>query len=211
MLTHFFLSFIFLLFQFLLSNVDGFNNRLPKIRPIPDQQQQLKFVYRKFAVEGDDVGLVVQESPVVPTGTTVTKEAMKYHPDGTHYIMCGACKTAYVVKENQFGKGGLRVMCNVCRKEWFQNSDKVQKTDNEYQLSDMTGDKIAEVKKILSDRNFPKYPRVDKIGIFIGNLPYTFEEQDIYDLIAEYGVTSVSLVRDPQGQSKGFAFAEVRN
>lgn len=50
---------------------------------------------------------------------------------------------------------------------------------------------------------------MDKIGIFIGNLPYTFDEKDIYDILAEYGVVSVSLVRDPEGQSKGFAFAEV--
>ena len=52
---------------------------------------------------------------------------------------------------------------------------------------------------------------MDKIAIFVGNLPYTFVESDIYDLFAEYGVTSVSLVKDPEGQSKGFAFVEVSN
>ena len=45
----------------------------------------------------------------------------------------------------------------------------------------------------------------------MGNLPYAYDEKDIYDLVAEYGVTQVSLVRDQEGQSKGFAFAEVSN
>lgn len=206
----------YLLFHFWSAEVTGFNNRLPKMRQV--LAPQIKNIYRSFAsTEAAGGGDVIAEVPspgVVVAAETASvveapKEELKYHEDGTSYIMCGACKTAYIVKENLFGKGGLRVMCNICRKEWFQNNDKVQKTDREFQLLDMTEGKIAEVKKILYDRNFPKYPRVDKIGIFIGNLPYTFEEQDIYDLIAEYGVTSVSLVRDPAGQSKGFAFAEV--
>ena len=86
-------------------------------------------------------------------------EQLKYHPDGTSYIMCGACKTAYVVEAGQFDKGGQRVRCSVCDKEWFQNSDRVQQTDSEYRLADMPDGKVAEVKQILADRNFPKYPR----------------------------------------------------
>ena len=35
---------------------------------------------------------------------------LNYHPDGTSYIMCGACKTAYIVEANQFDAGGkLRI------------------------------------------------------------------------------------------------------
>jgi hypothetical protein len=83
-------------------------------------------------------------------------------------------------------------------------------SDKEHVLQNMTDSKIAEVKKILADRNWPRYPRVEKIGIFIGNLPYHYDEKEIGELLGEYGLTAISLVRDPAGQSKGFAFVEVR-
>ena len=49
----------------------------------------------------------------------------------------------------------------------------------------------------------------DRIGIFVGNLPYEYDEQNIGDLFGEYGVRQISLIRDPEGLSKGFAFVEV--
>ena len=49
--------------------------------------------------------------------------------------------------------------CGVCDKEWFQNSDRMQRTDDEFQLAEMGPEKVEEVKNILADRNFPKYPR----------------------------------------------------
>ena len=75
----------------------------------------------------------------------------------------------------------------------------------------MTEEKINEVKKIIAEKNWPKYPRVDKFGIFVGNLPYTYEEKDLGDLFGEYGLTGITLVRDTEGRSKGFAFLEVSN
>lgn len=73
----------------------------------------------------------------------------------------------------------------------------------------MTPEKIADVKRIISESNWPKYPRVDRFGLFVGNLPYSYGETDVADLFAEYGVLAVALVRDPEGASKGFAFIEV--
>jgi RNA recognition motif-containing protein len=73
----------------------------------------------------------------------------------------------------------------------------------------MTDDKVAEIKKIISENNFPKYPRVDKVGVFVGNLPYTYTEKEIGDLFAEYGITNIALVKGTDGMSKGFAFIEV--
>jgi len=130
-------------------------------------------------------------------------------PDGTDYIVCGACKTAYLADEKKIGRKGIRVRCSICSKEWFQNNERLLKSDSEHKLTNMTNEKISEVRQIIADRNWPKYPRVDKFGIFMGNLPYTYDEKDIGDLVAEYGVTGISLVKDPSGQSKGFAFIEV--
>lgn len=162
------------------------------------------------ATGGAEAATPAAVSLIAPASVAVTKPS-EYRPDGTAYITCGACKTAYVVQDAMFRRGpGARVKCSVCNKEWFQNGDKLQTTDGENRLMDMSQTKVDEVKRILADRNFPKYPRVDKVGVFIGNLPYTYDETDILNLLAEYGVASVSLVKDPEGQSKGFAFAEVR-
>ena len=199
------ISICFLINFFVSLRVNGLIRKIPKFTKISFSDKQFLNNIIISSTSIDNVPLNSESS----LNQNNKNKALEMQPEGTSYIMCGACKTAYVVKENMFAKGGLRVVCSVCGKEWFQNNDRVQKTDNENQLTDMTTEKIGEVKRILADRNFPKYPRVDKVGVFIGNLPYTFEEKDIYDILAEYGVMQVSLVKDPQGQSKGFAFAEV--
>eukprot|EP01041_Mallomonas_annulata_P010287 gene10287-21466_t len=123
------------------------------------------------------------------------------------YVMCSLCKSAYIVHDKEVRRG-TKVRCGVCDKEWFQSGDRMMMTDDSYDIVNMTDTKVADVKRILADKNFPKYPRVDKFPIFVGNLPYTFEEKDICDLFAEYGIVNVALVRDPAGQSKGYAFIE---
>eukprot|EP01036_Dinobryon_divergens_P023186 gene23186-31506_t len=75
----------------------------------------------------------------------------------------------------------------------------------------MSDSKISEIQKILAEKNYPKYPKVDKVGVFVGNLPYSYTEKEIGDIFAEYGVTNIALVRGPDGLSKGFAFVECSN
>ena len=47
--------------------------------------------------------------------------------------------------------------------------------------------------------------------LYVGNLPYTFNEDDIKKLFSAYGsVSSVSIITDKMsGRSKGFAFVEL--
>lgn len=126
------------------------------------------------------------------------------------YLMCSTCKSAYVADETLLNsRVGLRVRCGVCEKEWFQSIERLSTLDNSSQLGNMSEEKIADVKRILAESNFPKYPRVDRIGLFVGNLPYSYDDKDLLDLFCDYGVTSVALVRDNEGLSKGFAFVEV--
>lgn len=138
-----------------------------------------------------------------------TVENIVRQPKGTSYFMCSVCKTAYIADTKILGNKGSKVKCGVCEKEWFQTIDRLLKTDENQVLETMPTSAIREVKRIIADRNVPKYPRVPKHSIFVGNLPYNYVEKDILDLFAEYGVTSISLVRDPEGLSKGFAFLEV--
>ena len=154
----------------------------------------------------------VINNDIIEMSTEITNASdtdIEYQPIDTSYCMCSQCKTAYLLDINGIGPKGCRVQCNMCNKDWFQTPDRLMKTSTSHFITIMKTEKISEVKKILDDKNFPKYPRVDKIGVFVGNLPYTYTEKEIGDLFGEYGITNIALVRDNEQQSKGFAFVEV--
>ena len=130
-------------------------------------------------------------------------------PNPTTYILCSACKTNYLMTETELGKKGMRVRCSVCDKEWFQTTDRLMVTDDISAIRNMTETAILDVKRVLAERNWPKYQRIPKFDVFVGNLPYTYGEKELSDLFGEYGVTGISLVKDPNGMSKGFGFIEV--
>ena len=129
----------------------------------------------------------------------------------TKYIMCSQCKSSFLYDEEQFGAKGRKVKCGVCEKEWFQSGNRVLTTDKSNSLMGMTEEKVAEVRKSIDMRNWPRFPKTDRIGVFVGNLPYNYDEKEIGEIFAEYGITNISLVRDPTGLSKGFAFVETAN
>jgi predicted Zn finger-like uncharacterized protein len=132
-----------------------------------------------------------------------------FHPHGTSYCMCSFCKTAYIISVNDIGLKGRKVGCSVCNKEWYQTVDKLMKTDDSNYLTVLSESKIKDVQRIIADRNTPRYPRTDRVEVFVGNLPYHYTEDDIGALMGEYGINGVTLVKDQTGQSKGFAFIEV--
>ena len=144
--------------------------------------------------------------------TTEPKKDEDYEeiPPGTQYIMCTTCKTAYIFGEKDLDKQkGKRVKCSVCEREWFQSTERLMETNDIHFLRKMPVSRVTEIKKIISEKNYPRYPRVDKVGVFVGNLPYAFTEEEIGDIFGEYGITNIALVRDNEGKSKGFAFVEV--
>lgn len=48
-----------------------------------------------------------------------------------------------------------------------------------------------------------------KQQLFIANLDYSVDESDLFSLLESIGaLRSVKLARDPEGRSRGFAFAE---
>ena len=143
---------VFLVLVFLASSFYTSKSRVA----LQTQQQSREILVSTW---GKTKGVSTISMSTETENDTKSSEPLVYHPDGTSYIMCGACKTAYVVEPDQFDNGGQRVRCSVCDKEWFQNSDRVQQTDDEYRLAEMSDAKVAEVKQILADRNFPKYPR----------------------------------------------------
>lgn len=132
----------------------------------------------------------------------------KYLPIGTPFCYCTSCKTAYVLQEKSVGKG-RRVKCTICNKDWFQTPDKLMIVDEFNHLTELSNGKMQEVRRILADNDVPKKPRNDFTEVFVGNLDFRLGEQDIANLFREYGVSHVSLSKDKEGSSRGFAFVEV--
>lgn len=172
------------------------------------------------AVNGDDKILDIINAPIddvkldVISAVKSLADAIK-QPDGTSYIMCSSCKTAYVMSESEVDKKGtihyvthlftfrlnclligVRVRCGVCEKEWYQTSERLLKTDMNNILSNMTETKVVELKAAINAQQWPKNPKVDKIGVFIGNLPYTYTEKELGEIFAEYGVTGMLLITE---------------
>jgi predicted Zn finger-like uncharacterized protein len=126
----------------------------------------------------------------------------------TTYCICGNCKTAFRIDEFSIDDG-LKVKCGVCRREWFQTKDNVLKTDDLHQLLPVKEVSVDEAGPVVAGDLGAPTAFAERIGIFVGNLPRSFTEQQIGELFAEYGVTNVVLVKDEQQLSKGFAFVDV--
>ena len=169
----------------------------------------LEILNEEPAIVASDVTTIIPEITKFPTKISDAKEELNYQPQGTSYCICSQCKTAYLIDITILSSKGLRVQCNVCDKDWFQTPERLMRTDEYHVITKMNDDKVLQVKKIIAEKNFPKYPRVDKVGVFIGNLPYTYTEKEIGDLFGEYGLTNIALVKDAEQQSKGYGFLEV--
>jgi cold-inducible RNA-binding protein len=48
--------------------------------------------------------------------------------------------------------------------------------------------------------------------LYVGNLPYSFSEQDLKNLFSEFNTSSVKLIIDREtGRSKGFGFVDIES
>ena len=81
-----------------------------------------------------------------------------------------------------------------------------------FTMKEFPDDQIEAVKKNLSEgREARSGPPKKKgaITLFCGNLPFTYVDNDIIELFKPHGeVASVSLVRAPDGRSRGFCFVD---
>ena len=124
-------------------------------------------------------------------------------PEGTSYIMCSSCKAAFLMDESKLAKRSVRVRCSVCQKEWFQTSERLLRLDNLHHIQNMTEDKVQEVRRTLNEN---RWSRSKGISIFVGNLPYTYDETAIGDLFGEYGTKSEYLTNNMCFLSPQFNF-----
>eukprot|EP01031_Cornospumella_fuschlensis_P035599 gene35599-43174_t len=167
----------------------------------------MRGVLTDTVVESPAIAEAIDDSKV-DLALNTSLSSSPFLPVGTSFCFCTTCRSAYLLQEKNIGSKGRRVKCTICNKDWFQTPDKLMKVDESNQLMVLSDEKIEEVKRILADSNVPKKPRNDFTEIFVGNLDFRLDEQDIANLFREYGISHVSLSKDKEGSSKGFAFIE---
>lgn len=122
------------------------------------------------------------------------------------YVRCGRCATSFALTDSDLGEGkGSRVQCSVCGHNWFQSRDRLFNLNEGRELVPMPEVELDRISSNIAKGRDPDY--IGDTKFFVGNLDFAVEDNDIREMFAAKGeVGDVSLVRGPDGRSKGFAF-----
>eukprot|EP00611_Tribonema_gayanum_P019455 TRINITY_DN336_c0_g2_i1.p1 TRINITY_DN336_c0_g2~~TRINITY_DN336_c0_g2_i1.p1 ORF type:complete len:278 (-),score=58.48 TRINITY_DN336_c0_g2_i1:202-993(-) len=131
------------------------------------------------------------------------------------YIKCGRCSAVYLVAPESMGERGRRVKCSVCEHAWYQSAERVFRLGNGFSTQDFAEEKIATIRANLEAglgaNGAPRSSgRKGEMTMFVGNLPFSFNEAALAELFAPHGeVVAATVVTDDTGRSKGFGFVEM--
>lgn len=124
----------------------------------------------------------------------------------TVFAQCSKCKAVYTIDTGLFGKG-KKLTCVVCGHGWWQSADRLQTLRPGFELKDFPSSKIDSVKDNLAAGRDALEMQKAQITLFVGNLPYEYDETDIREMFEPIGtVASIVLVKHDNGQSRGFCF-----
>jgi predicted Zn finger-like uncharacterized protein len=127
------------------------------------------------------------------------------------YVRCGKCQTAYALTEEDLGDGsrGRRLECTVCGHSWFQSRDRILSVRDDFELVPLPDRDLRRIRQNMEEGKSPKF--VGEKKLYIGNVDFACHEDDFYEIFGEAGsVGDVSLVRDGQGNNRGFGFVTMR-
>lgn len=128
-------------------------------------------------------------------------------PEPETYIGCGRCQSFFYIREEDFGaKGkGRHVECSTCGNTWFQSRDKLFSIRDGFELIPLPRHDIDRIANNLQAGRPADFMGESKL--YVGNLDFTCGEDALFDLFSKAGdVGEVSIVRDNDGKSRGFAF-----
>jgi hypothetical protein len=128
-----------------------------------------------------------------------------------NFVKCIKCGSLYKFDE-LVDQSGTVVKCGVCDSQWRVFLGTVSKGDGNYcTLSPLSDTAVQAVRKQVLEMKKPNVKmHAKKQYVYVGNLPNSYEETDVQDLFAEYGVVNVNMVKDAQTlEFRGFAFVEV--
>jgi len=121
------------------------------------------------------------------------------------YARCGRCSTSFALTEDELQGKGRRVECSVCGHSWFQSRDRLMTLNEGLELVPLPEHDLSRIKSNIENDRSPKFTGDAKL--YVGNLDFGVTEDDIYELFKTVGeVGEASLITDPTGRSRGFAF-----
>lgn len=148
---------------------------------------------------------------VSATRTLPARLAMSTETETVTYVQCSKCKAAYVIDAATLGKG-KKVTCSVCQHGWWQSVDRLNTLSNGFKMEEFPEDMMTQIKANLeAGREATQGPPKQKgeLSLFVGNLPFSVDEETIEGMFARFGgIASVSVVKTPDGRSRGFCFVE---
>lgn len=162
-------------------------------------------------------------------------------PDSTYYTRCGMCTASYELDPTKFGRGKkvecavcsnqwfqkvdrLMVLKDV---EGFKDYP-VEDKDDIIEQQNKARKERYRARNIERESGLPRgggrYESGDRrdsarrgrnysqFSVFIGNLPFSCTEEQLAELFRDkLSVNRISIVKDPTGRSKGFAFADLNS
>jgi len=130
----------------------------------------------------------------------------KEMPLPSTYVRCGNCDAFFALMPDDLGKAkGRRVTCGTCEHSWFQSKDKLFTLRTGFEYAPMEQMSLDRIKGNMEAGRPAKFMGVAKL--YVGNLDFKCAEKDLLELFAKAGdVGDVSIVKSPEGRSRGFAF-----
>ena len=127
---------------------------------------------------------IIKEIPAINTPINVTSSKPANDDNEPRYISCGSCKSIYMYPsfkdlERAIGTRGTRVKCSVCEKLWFQSLERVGKMDSQSSTLPISRERADEMRRFIRDNNWVRSQKGDKVDLFVGNVPYDYDEDDI--------------------------------
>lgn len=146
----------------------------------------------------------------VTTTTTVTQADLGEVTELPNtYVSCGQCGAAYAITAEIMGRP-RRMACSVCSHTWFQSADRLGTLGDGFEMIPLPARDVERIATNIKENRHPKH--VGDYKMYVGNISFQANEQDLYDLFAEVGpVGDVALVLDQEtGRPRGFGFVTMR-
>jgi predicted Zn finger-like uncharacterized protein len=153
------------------------------------------------------------------TGMTVLQESIKQAEYGVSlelpptHVRCGKCQTIYAVAEEDLGpprSRGRRLSCSVCGHSWFQSKDRLMTVRDGLEMVALPDEDRVRIETNLKEGKAANF--MGDIKLYVGNIAFECHEKDIQAAFSDIGtVGEVSLVRDTEGNNRGFGFVTMRD
>jgi predicted Zn finger-like uncharacterized protein len=146
------------------------------------------------------------------TGVKQAEYGISLELPATH-VRCGKCQTIYAIAEEDLGpprSRGRRLSCSVCGHSWFQSKDRLMTVRDGLEMVALPDEDRVRIETNLKEGKAPNF--MGDIKLYVGNIAFECHEKDIQAVFSDIGIVGeVSLVRDTDGNNRGFGFVTMRD